>query len=400
MHSLFSLIPPGGSESGYAAGVGFPLFDLFPKLSERLSRVELGAFPTPVESLRALARELGAGESDPWIKRDDISSEIYGGNKVRTLELLFGQARARGHSRVLATGAFGSNHALATALHAPRVGLSPGALLFPQPVSEAAFVNLRALAASGAQLHALPHWSAFPLGLAWTRLRHEASYVMVPGGATPLGALGYVSAGLELGRQVAAGLLPAPRRIVVAVGSTCTSAGLLVGLSLAARLRVGLEPATLPRLTSVRVSPWPVTSRLRILHLAARTAQLLRELGGSEVPRLDSAALGARFEVDGRYLGPGYGEPSAAGRQAEALWQRLALPALDGTYSAKSAARLVFGLRAREAGPVLFWSTKSSVPLPIASAAEASLGRAPLRIRAWLQKAQHVLSRESARIDF
>ncbi len=85
-----------------------------------------------------------------------MSSAVYGGNKVRTLELLLGQARALGHTRVLATGAFGSNHALATALHAPQVGLTPSALLFPQPVSEAAFLNLRALAESGAQLHALP----------------------------------------------------------------------------------------------------------------------------------------------------------------------------------------------------------------------------------------------------
>lgn len=378
--------------------MSFPLFELFPKLSERVPRVALGTFPTPVEPLGAVARELGAGERDAWVKRDDISSDVYGGNKVRTLELLLGQARALGRTHVLATGAFGSNHALATALHAPRVGLKPGALLFPQPVSDAAFINLRALAESGAELRALPHWSAFPFGFAWSRFGREPTpYVMVPGGATPLGALGYVSAGLELGRQVAAGQLPAPRRVIVAVGSTCTSAGLLVGLALAARFRIGFEPATLPRVTSVRVSPWPVTSRLRILRLAARTAYFLRELVGSEMPRLDSAALGARYEVDGRYLGPGYGEPSAAGRQAEALWQRLGLPALDGTYSAKAAARVVFGLRAREAGPLLFWSTKSSVPLPIASDGEAAISRAPLRIRAWLERAQHVLSRETAR---
>ena len=307
---------------------------------------------------------------------------------MRTLELLLAQARARGHTSVLSTGAFGSNHALASALHAPRVGLTASALLFPQPLSEAAFLNLRALAESGARLHSLPHWSAFPLGMAWTRLRSgPAPYVMVPGGATPLGALGYVSAGLELGRQIAAGQVPVPRRVVVAVGSTCTSAGLLLGLALAAHFGIGLEPATLPRLTSVRVSPWPVTSRLRILHLAARTAHLLRELAGPDMPRLDSATLGARFEVDGRYLGPGYGEPSAAGSQAEAQWLRLGLPRLDGTYSAKAAARVVFGLRAREPGPTLFWSTKSSVALPAACSDDA-ISAQPLRIRAWLLRAQ------------
>lgn len=374
--------------------MSYPLFELFPNLAQRVLRVPLGAFPTPIESLRDLSRELGTAESNAWIKRDDISSTVYGGNKVRTLELLFGEARARGHDSVLATGAFGSNHALATALHAPRVGLAASALLFPQPLSEAARLNLRALAESGARLHALPHWSAFPFGLAWMQFKREAPYVMVPGGATPLGALGYVSAGLELGRQIAAGQMPVPSRVIVAVGSTCTSAGLLVGLALAAHSGIGFEPASLPRLISVRVSPWPVTSRLRILGLAARTAELLRELGGPQVPRLDRAALGARFEVDGRYLGPGYGQPSAAGGQAEAQWLRLGLPALDGTYSAKAAARVVVGLRAREAGPTLFWSTKSSVPLPAASADRELGPTVPARIRKWLANAERKLGRE------
>ena len=387
-------------EGARLLGVSFPLFELFPNLSQRVPRVELGAFPTPVQSLQDVARELGAGEGQAWIKRDDISSPVYGGNKVRTLELLLGQARARGHASVLATGAFGSNHALATALHAPRIGLTASALLFPQPVSEAAFLNLRALAETSAVLHALPHWSALPLGMAWLRFRAEhAPYVMVPGGATPLGALGYVSAGLELARQVEACELPPPRRVIVAVGSTCTSAGLLLGLTLAAHFRIGFEPATMPRLTSVRVSPWPVTSRLRILGLAVRTAHLLRAIAGpgAALPSLDSATLGARFEVDGRYLGPGYGEPSAAGSQAEALWRRLGLPDLDGTYSAKAAARVVFGLRAREVGPVLFWSTKSSATLPALGSDAALSSAVPLRIRAWLLRAQRKLGRDARR---
>jgi len=378
--------------------VSFPLFELFPKLSPRVARAELGCFPSPVQPLTAVARELGVSDSEAWVKRDDLSSPIYGGNKVRTLELLLAEARARGHSSVFATGAFGSNHALATALHAPRLGLTAGALLFPQPISEAAFLNLRALAASGSRLNALPHWSAFPFGLAWLRLRtRPAPYVMVPGGATPLGALGYVSAGLELGSQVSAGELPAPRRVIVGVGSTCTSAGLLVGLALAAHFHVGFAPDTLPRLVSVRVSPWPVTSRLRILGLAARCASLLRELAGPQVPHLDAAALGARFEVDGRYLGPGYGQPSAEGDDAEALWRRLGLPVLDGTYSAKAAARVISGLRAREAGPTLFWSTKSSAPLPAPMSEEVTPAAVPLRVRAWLMRAERELNGDPAR---
>jgi 1-aminocyclopropane-1-carboxylate deaminase/D-cysteine desulfhydrase-like pyridoxal-dependent ACC family enzyme len=373
--------------------VSFPLFELVPSIATRVSRVALGEFPTPVESLAAVSRELWAGSDDAWVKRDDLSSPVYGGNKVRTLEVLLGDARARGHSRVFATGAFGSNHALATALHAPRVGLEPGALLFPQPISRAAWLNLSALSESRALLRALPHWSALPFGMAWLRVAAASPgpYLMSPGGATPLGALGYVSAGLELGRQIAAHELPLPRTVIVGVGSTCTSAGLLVGLALAAHFRLGFEPATRPRLTSVRVSPWPVTSRLRILNLATRTARLLHELSERTLPSFESALLGARFHVDGGYLGPGYGEPSAAGVEAEALWHRLGLAALDSTYSAKAAARVVAGLRAREPGPLLFWSTKSSVPLPSAPSAQPARRVVPARIRAWLFRAERTL---------
>ncbi|HEX3853353.1 MAG TPA: pyridoxal-phosphate dependent enzyme [Polyangiaceae bacterium] len=369
--------------------MSFALFEELPVLERRVARVALGNFPTPVDSLGVLSRELGAS-TEGWVKRDDISSPVYGGNKVRTLELLFGEARAAGHGSVMATGAFGSNHALASALHAPLAGFEPQALLFPQPLSKAAFANLRALTWSGARLSALPHWSAVPFGMAWFARGANAPYVMAPGGATPLGALGYVSAGLELGSQIAAGELPLPRRVIVGVGSTCTSAGLLVGLTLAARLGRGFRPETQPWLTSVRVSPWPVTSRFRVLGLAVRTARLLHRLSQGKLPLFARAQLGARFELDGRYLGPGYGEPSAPGDEAEALWQRLNLPALDGTYSAKAAARVVAGLRGSEPGPLLFWSTKSSVPLPVFAPA-ASLAHVPARIRDWLIRAERTL---------
>lgn len=365
----------------------FALFDELPAFERRLQRIALGAFPTPVESLAPLAHELGAERAEGWVKRDDVSAPAYGGNKVRTLELLFGDARARGYRRVLATGAFGSNHALATALHAPHAELAPEALLFPQPVSEAARTNLRALTRTRGKLYALPHWSALPFAMTWLGRGADAPYVMVPGGASALGALGYVSAGLELGQQITRHELPVPRRVIVGVGSTCTSAGLLVGLALAGHWGRGFTAEDRPVLSSVRVSPWPITSRFRILSLAVRASRLVHELSGGKVPFFTRAELGARFEVDGRYLGPGYGLPSSAGTEAESLWRSLGLNALDSTYSAKAAARVVAELRADQPGPVLFWSTKSSMPLPLASHEHAP----PERIRRWLAHAERVL---------
>jgi hypothetical protein len=126
-----------------------------------------------------------------------------------------------------------------------------------------------------------------------------------------------------------------------------------------------------------------------------RASRLLHELSGGAAPLFSRAALGARFDVDGRFLGPGYGEPSADGDEAQALWQRLGLPALDSTYSAKAAARVVAAVRAREPGPILFWSTKSSVPFPARAAPSSQENpgaEIPARIRAWLIRAERTLT--------
>ncbi len=352
------------------------LLEVWPALEQRLAWTELGEFPTAVAPLG----DLGA----LWVKRDDLSSPVYGGNKVRTLELLFGDARARGASRVYATGAFGSNHATATVLHAPRAGFESGVVLFPQPVSTTASDNLRVSLARTDDRVLVPHWSFLPAGMLAASLRARRSggraYVMRPGGATPLGALGYVSGALELALQVRAGELPSPRAIFVGVGSTCTSAGLLVGLHCASRLGIGFDP--LPELVAVRVSPWPVTSRFRILGLAVRTAELLARLLRQPDLTLDAGILGANFRVEAGFLGAGYGLPTPAGLEAIERFAAAGLPGLDTTYSAKSAAGVLAALARAGQQPLLYWATKSSAPLPLV--ADDELSGASARARRFL----------------
>ncbi|HVJ15251.1 MAG TPA: pyridoxal-phosphate dependent enzyme [Polyangiaceae bacterium] len=357
------------------------LIQVFPELSRELEWASLGELPTPITRATGVMRELGAA-GELYVKRDDLSSPIYGGNKVRTLELLFGDALRAGAQRIYATGAYGSNHATATVLHAPRVGLEPGAVLFAQPYSQTAADNLRVTLGRSRDRLLLPHWSLLPYGMFAARRRSRRAgrrpYVMVPGGATPLGALGYVSAAFELAEQIRRGELPSPQSIVVGVGSTCTSAGLLVGLHHAARLGIGFEKA--PLLRSIRVSPWPVTARFRILALAVRASRFLAVLTGKPELELSAAELGQRFEVDGGFLGAGYGLPTPSGREAIALFAGAELAGLDTTYSAKAAAGAIAALRAGAQGPIVFWSTKSSVPLPAIAADElAGLPRRTLR---------------------
>lgn len=345
--------------------------------------VALGEFPTPVERMLGLEGELGCAPF--YVKRDDLSSPVYGGNKVRTLEVLFGLARAAGAREVVATGAYGSNHAVATVLHAGRAGLRSGAILFPQPKSWAALENFRVSVARAESLDVLWHWLALPFAI--LRARTPERSVMVPGGATPDGALGYVSGALELAQQVAAGALEAPRRVFVGVGSTCTSAGLLVGFALAARLGLGLRNP--PQLVSVRVTPWPVTSRFRILGLAVRASARLAELAGDPKLRMSRAELAPLLETDGSAIGPGYGFPSRSGLAAIELFRKHELFVLDTTYSSKALAGCLASPRARDGGPFVWWSTKSTAPLPAVTSEE--LARVPTRARRWIARAESEL---------
>lgn len=345
---------------------------LFPRVAQAQPFAELGQFPSPVVPLQQLAP--GAPPETTrlaYVKRDDLSSPVYGGNKVRTLEALFGAAQACDCSKVYAVGAYGSNHAVATILHAPRVGLTPGALLFPQPHSRTARDNLRVSLELADEVLLLRHWLAVPFAMASLRRRLEQTglqgMVMPPGGASPLGALGYVSGALEVAQQVQGGELPRPERVVVGIGSTCTTAGLLLGFTLAARMGIGFVDArgapAPPQVVAVRVTPWPVTSRYRVLSLARRTGELLAQLGGD--PRLasDRAQLAGNLEIDARFLGAGYGRVTSAGLAAIDALQPWSHAALDTTYTAKSAAGLLASL-ARHAVPTLYWATKSSAPLP------------------------------------
>jgi D-cysteine desulfhydrase len=355
------------------------LFDAFPALQGRVAHLELGAWPTPLEPL-----SLGvAADREIFVKREDASSALYGGNKVRTLESLLALAAREGAQRVWSTGAYGSNHALASALHAPRAGLRSASLLFPQPATRHAAENLAQLYSLGVEVRALRSIATFPIALAalWVGARRRRDFIMLPGGATPLGALGHVGAACELAAQIRQGMAPWPRHLLIACGSTCTAAGLMAGLQLAATM--GLWQAPLPRVHALRVTPWPVTSRRRIAALALGTARLVESLGGPKAPKSKAAYLPS-LVAHGRYLGWGYGRPTKAGLSVIGEHGCAAPFPLETTYSAKALAGL-FDLLPRLEGPIIFWSTKSAALLPPIAASKVEA--APARVRRWLRRA-------------
>jgi len=339
----------------------------------RVPWVSIGTWPTPLTVVEI------EGQPGPpvSIKHEGDAHPRYGGNKVRTLEAWFGHAQARGARRIWAIGAYGSNHTIATILHAPLAGLEGAAMVFPQPTSVWAIENCAAIVASGSPLIRLRTVIEVPFA-AWRVARRERdAVVMPPGGATPVGTFGAMAAVFELADQLAAHLAPPPRRIVLAVGSTCTAAGLLAGLQLARVLGVWRWP--LPIIHGVRVTPWPVTSRWRTADLARRTLARVERLGGPRVAT-GMAELVRGLVIDGRELGPGYGRTTP---QGDAAMHQLPGPRLDGVYSAKAAAA-VLRLQRTGAGPLMFWATKSTATL--GSPGQAALDNAPAAIRRWLQR--------------
>lgn len=82
------------------------LFEEYPGL-ESVPWVSLGTFPTPIQKMEKLGEAQGLGSL--YVKRDDLSSPIYGGNKVRKLEWVLADARGKGRKTLISVGGSGSN---------------------------------------------------------------------------------------------------------------------------------------------------------------------------------------------------------------------------------------------------------------------------------------------------
>lgn len=322
----------------------------WPAVATRLPRVLLVDAPTPVAPLG----RLGAARGIPrlWIKRDDRTSTVYGGNKPRKLELLLGAARARGHRAVLTFGGIGTHHGLATAACARAVGMRTVLVLIPQPVTPHVRHCLLTDHALGAELHlasGIPDVVRRGLGLlARGRWRGEPLAIIPTGGSSALGTLGYVDAALELAEQIAAGNLPEPDAIFVPLGSGGTVAGLVLGLRLA-----GLRTRVVGVLVTDILPPSP--RRLRALARAA--ARRLAPDVAMPPLALDD------FEIDRDFVGPAYGAPTEAAEAARALAADLEDVALETTYTGKCLAALLAraGTDRWRGRTLLFWNTFSSV---------------------------------------
>lgn len=320
----------------------------------KVPHIPLAELPTAVEHLPSVSTWAGA---EIWVKRDDRTAVAYGGNKVRKLEYLLGEAFAERADTLITSGAAGSHHALATAIFGAAQGFAVHAVLMPQRYSAHVEEQLRATLAAGAQLHPVRSGAlllpAVQALAARTKLRGRRPFVIPTGGSSTTGVLGSVEAGLELARQMEAGVLPEPDALVLALGTGGTIAGLAVGLAAA---------GVTARVIGARVVPRALVSQTRINAMIARAVYRLRMLD-DRFPDV-SAAARKLVLIDHEEYGGGYGEPTSSGRNAERIAREHAGITLDQTYTAKAFASTLRHARGDYAGGrLLYVHTLSSADM-------------------------------------
>jgi len=332
-----------------------PLFERYPLLTMRLPRLSFGDFPTPAEKLTGLCRRIN--RDNLYIKRDDLSSRTYGGNKVRKLEFLLADAQMRGAMRVITSGGAGSNHALATALYAKHAGLRAVLMLYRQPNSYAVRDNLLVDLYSRAGIFHHDTYQEHLRAFEDAVRRYEIAdgrppYVIPLGGSATVGVVGYVNAGIELAEQIAAGEIPLPSRIYIAMGTMGTTVGLLLGLKAA-----GVKT----HLYAVRVVPNHVADMDKCHILFRQTNKLLCELEPA-FPLCNITPDDLTIYDD--YFGEKYGMFTPEAMAAMALLRESDGIALDGTYTGKACAAFLNDVRSNDDESMLFWQTKNSRPFP------------------------------------
>ncbi len=296
--------------------------------------------PGPVPLVTPVQRLFESNGTAVWVKRDDQTHALYGGNKVRKLSRIL-QTLPQG-APITTLGAAGSHHALATTLFGRAAGHEVEAILVPQLRTAHVVENLRADLAAGCTILASSSYPSAGLQLLLAKLRGR---VIIPvGGSSVTGALGYVDAMDELAMQVARGECPRPDAIVVPLGSGGTLAGILAGVA-----KHDWPSQVIGTLVTSPV--W--AARLQVSSLLKRVA---KRVG------IPSQKMFERFQFCAEYLGQGYGVPTQEGEEAKAIAAPHGIT-LDPTYTAKAFANVLAIAKSGTFRHVLYWHTLSSAPM-------------------------------------
>jgi D-cysteine desulfhydrase family pyridoxal phosphate-dependent enzyme len=304
-------------------------------------RSSIAHLPTPIHPLPHLSTRLGGPKL--WTKRDDQTGLAFGGNKVRKLEFLLGEALARQADTLITTGAPQSNHARQTAAAAASAGLKCALVLSGNPPADVTGNILldRLLGADIIWAGLRPTPDVMDEVADELRARGKRPFVIPLGGSTATGALGYVNAMHEFIRQCRDMELRFDA-IVFPSSSGGTQSGMVVG----ARM-VGYDG----RIIGISVD-----------HPTGECQQTFAPIANATAAKLGlSMSIDASdFDVRDDYLGAGYAVMGEAEREAIRLAAESEGLLVDPVYTGRGLAGLIDLIRKGEFKPaenVLFWHT-------------------------------------------
>jgi 1-aminocyclopropane-1-carboxylate deaminase/D-cysteine desulfhydrase-like pyridoxal-dependent ACC family enzyme len=287
-----------------------------------LVRLGLVTEPTPLTPAYRLSAALGGPRL--WLKRDDLLPVAFGGNKVRSLDLIVADALRQGADTLITGAGPLSNHVRASACIAAMAGLHCIAVYWGTP-PERAEGNLFLTRMLGAEIRftgqldraSTDHGIEAAAAEAIARGRHP--YCVPRGGACVLAVLAHVLAVRETLAQCK-NLGIQPQVVVMAAGGSATLAGWLLGsLLFGARWRIEAFTVSRPAEES-----WA-----RAMSFAEEAAAMI---GCPWNPH------GIAGIVHDGFLGEGYGIPSQEGQSAIANVARTEGVFLDPTYTGKAMA--------------------------------------------------------------
>ncbi len=331
----------------------YPLLAAYPNLASTLPHHPFCDLPTPVTHLADFGTEID--HPSVYIKRDDLSGEIFGGQKVRTLEFLLPSASEAGSNVVV--GLPGTSMALATNVYAHKFGIPVETILLDTRPTLEAQTNLRYFQYMNASLHLAADPAEVEALKEQLHQRYDDLTLLSP--TSPLGMCGYINAAFELTQQVEQGLLPKPDYIFVSTGLLGTAVGLMLGFK-----AVGMHTKVIAAHVNAASYQSRLEARQNMVKLFDATVAFLREADDT-FPELRLSPYEVMLRSD-TSDDPGFS--IRRGREWIAHFAELEDVQLDATWTGPAIAMLE---REAQTGlldgkTVLYWHTHNARPYPIA----------------------------------
>jgi 1-aminocyclopropane-1-carboxylate deaminase/D-cysteine desulfhydrase-like pyridoxal-dependent ACC family enzyme len=299
------------------------------RAAAKLPRVSLAHLPTPLEEAPRFAKRLGGPRI--FLKRDDCTGLLFGGNKTRHNEFLLADALKQKADMLIWGAGIQSNNCRQTAAACNKLGIECHLYLTRATHNDDIQGNLLLDHLMGAHVTVVD----VPMGPAMDdlllakaeefRLAGRKPYVWNRHTGRPIASVSYVLCLAEIAEGMKKlGVEPSA---VYCAAAGATGAGLALG-----RAVLGL-PWRIRLISPIR---WPWDTPADIAEVANNTAALLG---------LPHHLTAADIDIRNDYIGPSYGVVTAAGREALDLLARTEGILLDPAYTAKAMSGLIDDVR-------------------------------------------------------